>query len=290
LYSSYLAAENGQNYFTIACHAYNAQPGTMNSFASILSIDTGEFFGINNLVPETITNNTRYDIDGGGVRLFSPSENLLDVHSAVSTVPSASFNLTFEPRGPTLYHGASGIHYWGNEITSQWAHPQMWTTGTITVNGTELAIVPERSLTWFDRQWGRGIAYRGWFWYNIFLSNGLTLAAWRTFPVDETPKISSFATVLFPDGHHEIHTLDPDVHESDPFVVSETNLTYYGSYRLSFPTLKLELEVKLPVKAGELTFQNQVTATFFEGFAEYTGTYKGKGIEGFGVAEQVYGA
>lgn len=289
-YASYLTAENGHDYFSIACLSGAGEPGKINSYVSLLDINTGEYYGRNNLVPGEISNKT-YDIDSGTLRQYASTPDLISVQHADSSDPHATFNLTFEPRGPNLYHGGSGIHWWGTGITNEIAYPQLWVTGTITVNNTEIAVIPEKSLGWMDRQWGPGYASKGWWFFNFYLPNGWVIAAWHTRPVDSTPKISSFATVLFPDGHHEIHVLDENIHASNAWVSADTNLTYYGTYKLDFPTLQLSLDVELPVQGvGEMTYLDKIstTSTLFEGFAEIFGNLRGEPISGFGLVEQLY--
>ncbi|KAI8933250.1 hypothetical protein NX059_009881 [Plenodomus lindquistii] len=292
-YTAYIKATNGHNYFTCSCLSGSATPGSMNSYISLLDVDTGEYYGRNNLVQANFTNRT-YDADSGTLRQWSSSPDLVSLQHVDSTDPRAMYNLTFEPRGPNLYHGGSGIHYWGTGTTTQIAYPQLWVTGTITLaNGTKTEVIPEESVGWMDRQWGEGYASNGWFFYTIFLPNGMSFAAWRTGAVDSNPKRSSFATVLFPDGHQEVHVLEPDVHESDPWVSADTNLTYYASFQLNIPTLKLSANLTLPYKnTGEMaTLENPAAiTTLFEAYADVVATIDGHElpVPGFGLVETIF--
>ncbi|EUC27471.1 hypothetical protein COCCADRAFT_31050 [Bipolaris zeicola 26-R-13] len=120
--------------------------------------------------------------------------------------------------------------------------------------------------------------------------NGWVIGGWRTQPVDDTPKVSSFATVLFPDGHHEVHAMDPNVHESDSWISADTNLTWYAKYQLTIPTIDLTLDVKLPHKAGEMAYLEEPGAaiTLFEGYATVSGTLCKENVTGYGLVEQIY--
>ncbi|XP_014551556.1 hypothetical protein COCVIDRAFT_30922 [Bipolaris victoriae FI3] len=288
-YASYLSGDNGHEYFSIACLSKAAKPGSTNSLVSLLDIETGEYYGRNHLVPGVISNKT-YDIDSGILRQYASTADLVSVQHAESSDPHATFNLTFEPRGPNLYHGGSGVHWWGTGYTNEIAYPQLWVTGTITTNGTTVAVIPEKSLAWMDRQWGTGGAINGWWFFNFYLPNGWVIGGWRTQPVDDTPKVSSFATVLFPDGHHEVHAMDPNVHESDSWISADTNLTWYAKYQLTIPTIDLTLDVKLPHKAGEMAYLEELGAaiTLFKGYATVSGTLCKENITGYGLVEQIY--
>lgn len=107
-YASYLSGDNGHEYFSIACLSKAVKPGSINSLVSLLDIETGEYYGRNHLVPGVISNKT-YDIDSGILRQYASTADLVSVQHAENSDPYATFNLTFEPRGPNLYHGGSGV-------------------------------------------------------------------------------------------------------------------------------------------------------------------------------------
>ena len=94
-------------------------------------------------------------------------------------------------------------------------NPEACLTGTITVDGREPAIVPEKCVGWVDLQWGNSYAADGWFSFMIRLDNGVRIVTMTTNP---SPKYTqcSISTLMFPNSHYEVHTVDTDVHPSDP--------------------------------------------------------------------------
>jgi hypothetical protein len=58
-----------------------------------------------------------------------------------------------------------------------WAfdNPEAYPAGTITVDGREPAIVPEKCVGWVDFRWGNSYAAGGWFSFMIRLDNGVRI-------------------------------------------------------------------------------------------------------------------
>ncbi|KAL6150165.1 hypothetical protein ACJQWK_02548 [Exserohilum turcicum] len=106
---------------------------------------TGYYYDANNQRQGTYSNTT-YDIDVGTLRHWSSSADLFSVKHAQGQLPNASWNLTYKPVGPNLFHGGFGIWFWATDLTVEIGSPQMWVTGTLTVNGTEVGVIPEKSL------------------------------------------------------------------------------------------------------------------------------------------------
>lgn len=288
IYAFYLSAENGHDYFAIGCHCAKGLDH-MCSYVSLLDINTTQYYGTSNFVPGTIGNET-YDVDGGGLHMYATTDDMLSEMQVESTVPGASYNLTITPKGSPLFYAGSGSFFWATNINNQWAIPDAWVTGKIVVNDTEVSILPEKSRCWFDRQWGTGLAYNGWFWFNIMLDNGINLGVWVTEPINGTTAVSSFATVQFPDGHHEVHLVDHDIKPTGAFTSSATNLTYYTHFELNMPTMRAKLNAYIPVAKGEMTFREQPISsrTLFEGFTIFSGTMAGAKVSGYGLTEKLY--
>ncbi|KAL3422937.1 hypothetical protein PVAG01_04684 [Phlyctema vagabunda] len=159
----WLTAENGHDYFAVASQL-NTDIGNdsapITTYTSLLDITNQNYTGVG--TAETGKwSTTSFDAEAGGVRMYSASEDLYSTLIATSSIPGATFNLTSEPTGPILYHAGSGIFTWGMDITYEWAAPQMKTSGTITVDGEEINIIPEQSTSWYDRQYGPGFATSG---------------------------------------------------------------------------------------------------------------------------------
>lgn len=289
-YALWLTAENGHGYFAITTLSQVITAGEgINSCLSLLDIDTEEYYGRTDFTPGTLSNTT-YDISNKVAHQYSTKPDLVSVQHAETFHPCVTMNLTLEPRGPNLYHAGSGIHWFGGGITHEIASPQLWVTGSINVNGTDVAVIPEESVGWLDRQWGPGAPTKGWDFYTIYLSNGWSMSVWHVSSTNLPLKLSRFATVLFPNGHTEVHTLEDDIHPTGPWVSPVTNLTYHNGYTLNLPTLGLSLEVTVKHPGtGELTNLDVpgLGTTILEAYVEVSGIHDGEPVTEFGVSEQL---
>ncbi|EWZ28639.1 uncharacterized protein FOBCDRAFT_262651 [Fusarium oxysporum Fo47] len=215
--------------------------------------------------------------------------NSPDSFSSITTIgnwDNHGWNITFEPRGPNLYDGGSAAFFWGSDYNREWAAPNAFTTGTVTINGSRHEIDPTRSTAWYDRQWGVGLAINGWYWFPLQLVDGTRICVWALNPVGNYHK--SFGTVLKPDGSHEVVTMLPDIHPENSWVSKETNITYYASFTLSFPekgTLRIVIPQGKERQYGEFGAQDK-SATVYEAYAEVNGVWEGKSVRGWGLSEQ----
>ncbi|KAK6378806.1 hypothetical protein LTS17_006509 [Exophiala oligosperma] len=287
-WASYLTCENGHSYFTISGHMpYTAQ--AMATFLSFLDVNTGYYYGINNATAGTMINNT-FHATAGNVEMYNTTEDMWSGFQVTSTQPGAAFNLSLKADGPNLFHGASGTFTFGDGLTNEWAAPTMGVSGFVTAeDGSQSAIISEKSLSWFDRQWGYGAARNGYYWFDIFLDNGVIMALWKTNPEPGTNRTTTFVTVLYPDAHHEIHIADQNIHAAGPWVSKTTNYTWYSSFQLNIPTLSSTIDVAVLHQAGEMAIPGHPTepTTLYEGYAEFNGTFKGEMVTGFGLSEQL---
>jgi len=286
----WLTAENGHDYFAVASQLNTDIGNTtapITTYTSLLDITTQNFTGVG--TAETGQwSITSFDAEAGGVRMYAASDDMYSTMIATSSIPGATFNLTSEPVGPLLYHAGSGIFTWGTDITYEWAAPQMKTSGTITVDGEEINIIPEQSTSWYDRQYGPGFATSGWVWGMAILDNGLIFSYCHNLPVQGKNKTLTFSTILYPDGHHEVNELEFDMHLSERFISPETNLPYYQAYQVNVPRKGLVLDVKIPIQAGEMAREgfNSNNTILFEAYATINGTINGEYVTGYGVSEQ----
>ena len=167
-----MSAENDHDYFavTVLSEIITAGEGT-NSCLSLLDIDTGEYYKRTDFTLGTLSNTT-YDISNKVAHQCSTKPDLISMQRAGTFHPRMTMNLTFEPRG-------SGIHWFGGGITHQMRYPQPWVKSSIKVNGTDVTVIPKKSVGWFDRQWGLGAPIKGWDFYTLYLSNGWSMSVWH---------------------------------------------------------------------------------------------------------------
>ncbi|KAL5370708.1 hypothetical protein DPSP01_014699, partial [Paraphaeosphaeria sporulosa] len=250
----FLHGSNGHDYFLVGHLVANGTnlPISSTVRVSLLDINDGYYFG------EAFHEKTAsFAIDtfsyyGDKFQTYSLSPDLYSTQVVKSSVEGAEFHIVSSPRGPNLYDAGSGAFFWGENWTYEVAYPEQWVTGNITYKGDVVDIVSEQSASWFDRQFGVGVGSAGWHLWILLLDNGMKLTIWRSDSVNNNPK-QYFATVLFPDGHHEVYPIDANIHASEPYVSADTGLTYYGRHIVTIPGLGAHFDIRQPHLAGEMT-------------------------------------
>ncbi|OZJ04083.1 hypothetical protein BZG36_03383 [Bifiguratus adelaidae] len=274
----FLSARNGHDYFVVSQNMRMADAAS--AVISVLDINDGVYNAVGTGPVLNYTwSNTTYDTQVEDLRMFSSSPDLVSSLTSISTFSNVTFNLTSVPKGPNLYDGGSGTFLWSTGPTLEWGATECWTTGTITYKGEEIEVIPEKSVSWYDRQWGAGVAPQGWNWFGIYIDNGVQISVWHTNNPPSNAAFSysqMFATILYTDGHHEIYPIDQDIQPTDPFVSPVTNITYYGKYRISIPLKETVLDVTLPVHVGEMVDPEYPTFALFEAFSTVNGIFDGQ--------------
>lgn len=224
------------------------------------------------------------------LHIYATSADQFSEVKAVSVDPVYNFDLTHSPKGPNSYQAGAGTYIWGGTRCWAWDNPEAVTTGTLTINGSKVAVVPEKSITWMDYQYGSGYASEGWYSFLIVLTNGVKITTMTTLPTSKYAT-GSVATIMYLDGHHEIYTVDKDFHPADPWVSPDTNITYYKSYQVNIPAKCTSLNVRVAMEGGEMFYPDNIAegSKVADTFAYYWGTFEGKPIKGFGNAERMAG-
>ncbi|KAL2670259.1 hypothetical protein Neosp_014726 [[Neocosmospora] mangrovei] len=255
---------------------------------SVYELDSG-FFSDYFAVGETVDFNPKI-LDMKFTDQYRWYANTPDSFSSITSIgkwDNHGWNITFEPRGPNLYDGGSAAFFWGTDYNREWAVPNARTSGTVTINGTQHEVDPKRSTSWYDRQWGVGIATSGWYWFPIQLRDGTRICAWVVNPVGDYHK--SFATVLRTDGTHEVVTVSPEMQPQNTWTSKKTNITYHESFTLIFPEKKGRLEIAVPFgkerQHGEFGAADR-NAALYEAYATVEGTWEGIRVSGWGISEQ----
>lgn len=166
-------------------------------------------------------------------------------------------------------------------------NPEACLTGTITVDGREPAIVPEKCVGWVDLQWGNSYAADGWFSFMIRLDNGVRIVTMTTNP---SPKYTqcSISTLMFPNSHYEVHTVDTDVHPSDPWVDPYTNITYFNICLNSIQSRNILLYWTLAMKGDNTTIRSDPSQlnSVTDSYSTLDGFFDGLLVTGYGISEK----
>lgn len=220
---------------------------------------------------------------------------------------SFSYNLTYNLTSPIILNGGAGSFLWSElrfstasisrvqtdillatpTTVNEWSMPAGTTSGTITKNGTEIAVDTERSFTWYDRQWQAGPS-TVWTWFQLHIQTDgeeeysrLSIWFYPSGWVGGPEK--GFATIQKQPG---VQIVSPatKVDGDRQWTSSVSNVTYALDWALEMQD-GTSLEVRNIREDQELADSDGLFVTY-EGFVEVTGkTSSGETITGFGIVE-----
>ncbi|MFD8001773.1 lipocalin family protein [Streptomyces mirabilis] len=204
-------------------------------------------------------------------------------------IPEGSIDLVMKPTGHVLYNGGTGLFPMLRMDVHQYSVPTMDTTGTLTIRGPTYEI--SDGTSWFDRQWQNlnpapdGKPLNGkWAWMDLNLDNGDRISLWSA--DDTSGGNNSWATVLHPDGHQTVASIEPlSVGESEYWTSTDSGKRYPTRWTVRIPAFDAELEVTPFPREQELV-PNQVLA-YYEAASSVRGTYRGKETTGYSYVELV---
>lgn len=211
-----------------------------------------------------------------------PSASLsgpMDAMRLHATLPSGTIDLTLTARGPALYANGTGLMPFLAGTSYYYSLPRLVSAGTLTIGDHTYPVSGE---SWLDRQWGTWdwSAERKWTWMALQLSGGDRVNLWDIADRDGT---HSYATVLHPDGTHEIVAVTPLAGSTRDYWVSPTTGKRYGTrWLVRIPARDAALTVVADPPAQEI----QAFGGIYEGAATVTGRYDGKPTGGRTYVEQ----
>lgn len=143
-----------------------------------------------------------------------------------------AYNLTVKATSRAILNAGTGLFSWGAGKTWQWSLPSCETSGTLTVGDSVLEVDGDRSLTWYDRQFGDG-GPDTFTWFGIqFPGSNIRASVWVS-DNDVPEQRLRFATVRTDYGLSMVRvnvTEDPEYTWTSP----NSNNTYHTKWRLDF--------------------------------------------------------
>jgi hypothetical protein len=193
-------------------------------------------------------------------------------------------DLTLANQGPLLANLGTGMLPFYGDINYEYALPSMKTAGSVVIDGKRYQV---DGVSWFDRQWGQMApsfwAHMQWTWMGISLDNGDRISLWDIIDGDRE---HAFATMLHPDGRHEVVDVEPVAQGATSIWTSAaTGRRYPTHWVVSIPTLKARLRVEPLVREQE--FVSPIGIHKYEGASKVAGEIQGKPATGHAVVELV---
>ncbi|KAM0547768.1 hypothetical protein ACHAPJ_010229 [Fusarium lateritium] len=215
----------------------------------------------------------------------SLSEDNISQMRTWSDLDRVKFDIKFNASSKILVDGGSGLFTFGTGVTYEWGLPSCRTEGSLTIDGEEVIIDPERSLTWYDRQWNNGLP-NNWTWFELHVPGSQTkFSIWA---IDNKSKNQNnyFAAIRLGDGSQNLIPVSFSPDYTRRWHSSATGITYAQDWVLvigDYATLHVSSVVGNQEIPG-----NTSLSTIYEGFATFKGVVEGKQVEGFGLVEMFF--
>lgn len=195
-----------------------------------------------------------------------------------------TIDVTLNARGPVLYNNGTGLFPFLGGASYYYSLPDVQTTGTLTLAGHTTSVTGK---SWMDHQWGTWDWTRltKWTWMGIQLGNGTKIDLWDLF---DTHGEGHWATVLQPDGTHQIVTVRPLAPHATDFQTSPlTGQRYAGKWLVEIPALHTSLTVTARPVLQELHAEASFTQGVNNSAATVRGTDHGHPVTGKAYVEQL---
>jgi predicted secreted hydrolase len=195
-------------------------------------------------------------------------------------------DITVAQAGPMLANAGTGLFPFLGGITYEYALPTMTTTGTVTIAGETVEV---NGNSWLDRQWSDASRFAAqasmrWVWLGVSLDNGIRISLWDLIEADRRHR---FATILHPNGAHEVVTVEPTVEKATRLWKSpETGHVYPTRWDVRMPQIDSQLSIKPDVITQEFKSPDGVLHRY-EAAAPVTGTLHGEPVNGYTTIELV---
>jgi hypothetical protein len=263
-FSHFLTTGNDTEYVLLA-QAVVLPTNEITIRTSLLDVGNPEiYWQSSSTVPlqgNTTSMNGRLSIKGKGFELSSNSDdNLASMVSGGST-DHYKYNLTVKASSRVILNAGTGLFNWGKSNTTQWSLPSGQTSGTLSIGDSLYQVNGERSLTWYDRQYGGSGPDSGFTWFGVqFPGSNVKASIWHTDNEDPEQPLR-FATVRTNYGLSIVRfnaTADPNEVWTSP----TTNTTYQTKWFLDFDNGDF-LEVTSVRKDQEIPAEGLFAASAF---------------------------
>ena len=219
----------------------------------------------------------------------SSDEQTPDGQRLMAATEDFAIDLGVSPRKPPALHGPGGISRKGS-ATEQASHyyslSRLATTGQIRV-GTETFRVS--GLSWMDHEFGSadlGQDIVGWDWFSLQLSDSTELMWYALRRADGTTDPVSSGTLVLAEGQTQpLTAADLTIESLAHWTSPHSQARYPQRWRLSAPSLGLDLDVRSLLSDQELNTAHSTRVTYWEGAVSATGQSHGAPVTGRGYVE-----
>ncbi len=191
------------------------------------------------------------------------------------------FRLRLDPLKPPVIHGENGVSQKA-EGTGKASHyvsfSRLEVSGSVEIEGASHAV---RGIAWMDHEWFThqlDASQVGWDWFSIQLDDGrdLMLFELRT----KSGGIDPYSSGTYIDAHGAARHLTAREFSLEPgrvWVSPKTKARYPVSWRISIPSLELNLACEAALDSQELVSADPNGPSYWEGAVRYSGPSSGVG-------------
>ncbi len=202
---------------------------------------------------------------------------------------SGTLRLTLRPSKPPVVNGRDGISVKGplaGEASQYISFTRIDTSGTLDWKGKRYAV---RGSSWMDHEFftePSDTQLAGWDWFAVQLDTGQELMLYRLRRKDGSSQRFSSGTYVDEKGASRFlsgsdFTLTP----LEWWQSSASGERYPVRWRISVPSLQLDLTEQTRLPNQELFSREPISPTYWEGAVEYAGRMGSRGVSGVGYLE-----
>lgn len=199
-------------------------------------------------------------------------------------------NLIMTSRKPPVIHGKDGISQKGSgagNASHYISFTRLLTSGTIELNGKSYSV---EGTSWMDHEFfssGLDKDEVGWDWLSLQLADNTELMLYRLRHKDGSVDPFSSGTYIDANGKSTyLSVRDFSMTPSgETYTSSVTKAVYPIGWRVTIPSLRLELQLKTPLASQELSSNSSAGLSYWEGAIDISGTRSGAAITGVGYLE-----
>ena len=187
------------------------------------------------------------------------------------------FTLRLAPETPPVIHGENGVSQkaeGAGKASYYISFPRLEVEGTL--NGAEVS-----GSAWMDHEWfTEQLApdQLGWDWFSVQLDDHTELMLFELRRKDGGIDPFSSGTYIARDGRStHLKRVDFELQPLDYWTSPKTGARYPVRWRISIPSLKMQLECAAAIPDQELVSEDDASPTYWEGAVTYSGSATGVG-------------
>jgi predicted secreted hydrolase len=200
-----------------------------------------------------------------------------------------TLRLRLRPSKPPVIHGRDGISVKGplaGEASQYISFTRIDSSGTLDWKGKRYAV---RGSSWMDHEFFTEPSdnqLAGWDWFAVQLDTGQELMLYRLRRKDENSQRFSSGTYVDEKGtSHFLSGSDFTLTPLDSWQSAASGERYPVRWRISVPSLQLDLTEQTRLRNQELFSREAISPTYWEGAVEYAGRLGSRSVSGVGYLE-----